>query len=141
MRNLLFAFFLSATTSLAQSITIPAQTISTPLTINGTTVQISITIPSQTVALPAAGPGLPPGMTYSQSAGLTVTGGVTASGAVTGSELAVTGGSAVPTCSSGLYLLQYTASTNMLTPACYTPTSIPAITVSQAASGAITLTP
>jgi hypothetical protein len=124
MRKLLFALFLSTTASFAQSITIPAQTFTTPVTINGTTVQISVTVPAQAVPLPATGTGLPTGMTYSQSAGLTVT-----------------GGSAVPTCSSGLYLLQYTASTNMLTPACYTPTSIPAITVSQAASGAITLTP
>jgi hypothetical protein len=137
----LIALFLSTTASFAQSITIPAQTFTTPVTINGTTVQISVTVPAQAVPLPATGTGLPTGMTYSQSAGLTVTGGVTASGVVTGSELVVTGGSAVPTCSSGLYLLQYTASTNMLTPACYTPTSIPAITVSQAASGAITLTP
>lgn len=138
--------FLWAPASLAQStcptgstcITVPSQQVA--VIINGTTIQI--TIPAQAVPLPAATGALPTGMTYSATTGLTVSGAVTASGTVTGQYLAVTGGSAVPTCTSGLYLLQYAAATNTLTPACYTLSVIPPITVSQAASGGpITLTP
>ena len=139
MKKHLLALLLSASASFAQSITIPAQTFNVPITINGTTVQVSITVPAQTVALPAA--GLPTGISYSSTAGLTVAGAITASGAVTGQSLAVTGGTAIPACSGGLYLFSYTASTNTLTPSCYTPPPAPAITVSQASGGGITLTP
>lgn len=137
----LLALFLCATASLAQSITIPAQTFSTPVTINGVTVQVSITVPSQLVSLPASTGSLPTGMTYSSSTGLSVTGPITSTGQVTATQVSLTGGSAPPTCASGLYLFSYAATTTTLSLACYTPAANPAITVSQAAGGAITLTP
>jgi hypothetical protein len=79
----------------------------------------SITIPSQTVPLPAA--SLPPGMTYSPTAGLTVNGPITSNGMITGTQIFLTAGAAMPACASGLFLFSYNATTNTLSPACYTP--------------------
>jgi hypothetical protein len=118
------------------SVTIPAQTFITPLTINGTTIQLTITVPSQTVALPTTAPSstLPAGVTFSTTGGLTVAGPITAT------SLNLTSGPALPTCTSGLYLWQLVS--GVLQPACYTPStySPPPLTVSQAPTPINTVT-
>lgn len=134
MKRLIFAFLLSCLTSFAQSITIPAQTITTPVTINGFTAKITITVPAQTVALPASGgTALPSGITWANNV-------LTVAGSVQATSVSLTGGPALPTCTSGLFLWQLVSGT--LTPACYVaPTlTVPAITVSQAASPINTFT-
>jgi hypothetical protein len=117
-------------------ITIPAQTVTASVPINGTTVKISIAVPAQAVPLPASIAGLP--------SGFTLTNGVFT---IPASTITLTGGPALPTCASELFLWQFVAATGStpgsLQPACYVaPTlSIPPIAVSQAANGAVTLTP
>jgi hypothetical protein len=121
----------------AQSITIPAQTVVTPIAINGTTVQISIIIPAQTVPLPAGTGSLPSGLTWS--------GGVLAvAGSVQATTLALTGGPTLPACVSNLYFLAPASSgSTTLQPSCYVvPTlAIPPITVASSGPNTITLTP
>jgi hypothetical protein len=133
LTKLIFLFLLSVS-AFAQSVTIPAQTVVTPVTINGTAVNITITIPAQTVALPAT--SLPSGFTWANGV-------LTVPGSISATSVSLTGGSALPTCASNLYLWQYSA--GELQPYCYVaPTlTIPGITVSQATSAinTITLTP
>ena len=130
--KLLALLFLSAS-AFAQSITIPAQTFPTTVTINGTPVTITITVPSQAVALPASA-SLPPGMTYANNV-------LTVNGSITTASVSLTGGTALPTCASNLFLWQLSA--GILQPTCYTaPTfTIPPLTVSQVAINTLTLTP
>lgn len=130
-RNLVL--FLLSTAAMAQTVQIPAIPMTVPIVINGTTVKITFTIPAQTITVPSSG-GLPSGMTFSSTAGLTVTGPITAT------QINLTGGPTLPTCASGLFLFKLTS--GMLQPTCYVaPTlSIPPITVSQAASPENTLT-
>lgn len=143
MKKLICSLFLWSTAALAQSsLTIPSQTFTTPVTINGTTIQVTITVPSQTVTLPASGASaLPSGMTYSATTGLTVVGPITSTGVVSATEVGITSGSPLPTCASLLYLWQ-ADSTGILHPACYTaPTfTVPPLTVSQSTSPINTFT-
>jgi hypothetical protein len=129
MRKLWLAVVLFAAQSFGQSLTIPAQTFTTPLTINGTTIQLTITVPSQTVALPASGgASLPSGLTWSSGV-------LSVAGSVTATSINITGGPALPTCVSNLFLWQLVS--GVLQPACYT---LPPVTVSQAASPVNTFT-
>lgn len=142
MKRILW-LLLYSTVAVAQSITIPSQTVVTPVTINGTTVQVSVVIPAQTVALPAqGGASLPSGMTYSTTAGLQVTGPITSTAGITATSLTMTSGPTVPTnCTNNLYLWQLVSGS--LVPVCYTAPAltIPPITVSSTGPNQITLTP
>jgi hypothetical protein len=126
-------------TALAQSITIPSQTVVTPVTINGTTVQISITIPAQTVTLPTSTAGLPSGMTYSSTAGLSVTGPIVSTGSISATTLSLTSGPTLPTSTSGMYVWELTG--GLLEPVPYIPYVLPPLTVASSAANTITLTP
>jgi hypothetical protein len=95
--------------------TIPAQTITSPLVVNGTTVQLSIVVPAQTVQLPASGGG-----TGSLPAGLTWTNSVLAvAGSITATQITLSGGPALPASSTGLYVLQLV--NGALQPVAYPP--------------------
>jgi len=138
MKYLWLLLLLSASALAQTSLTIPAQTFQTPVTINGTVIQLSITVPSQTVTLPAQGAAaaLPSGMTFANGV-------LTVNGSISATSVALTGGSALPTCVSNLFLWQLVS--GVLQPSCYVaPTlTVPPLTVSQAASpiNTITLTP
>lgn len=165
MKSFTYALFFLATVAFAQAtcptgstcITVPAQAITIPafnvqVTINNTPVQIQVAIPqfsvpAQVVPLPASAAALPAGITWTPANGstpglLNVAGAITASGQVTAPSLDMTGGSALPPSTSGLYVWQLTS--GELQPVAFTPYVLPALTVSQAAAPAvntITLTP
>jgi hypothetical protein len=123
--------FAGAQTKVAsQNVTIPARKITQKVTLNGRSAQITFTIPAQTVsvptpAVPAAPPALPDGLTYANGV-LTVTGSIKAT------SIDLTGGTALPTSASGLYLLQMTG--GFLQPVPYVPYTPPP-------SGALMITP
>lgn len=123
----------------AQTVAFPATPITVPVTINGTVVNITFTIPAQTLACTGCGgsSGLPTGLTFSNGV-FNVTGSIIASSTVTATQISLTGGPALPTCTTNTYVLSLTS--GVLSPACLT---LPGITVTQAASPAntITLTP
>lgn len=114
MRYLL-ALFLLSVSAFAQTITIPAQTVTATITIQGTTVKVPITIPSQKVAWPFTG------ITWANSA-------LVVNGTVTAKQLSLTGGPALPTSSSGYYLFKLT--NGVLSPVAYPPVT-PAVTATK----------
>jgi hypothetical protein len=136
LRKLLL-FLLLPCAALAQTAVIPANSMTFTGVVNGT--PVSLTGPTQAVTINVSGlsSGLPTGMTYSSTAGLSVIGPITSSGMVTATEVSLTGGAVLPSCTSGLYLYQYTASTNALTPVCLSPVTVTQATV----GGPITITP
>lgn len=96
-------------------VTIPAQTVTSPLVVNGVTVNLSIAIPAQTIQVPAGGGG-----TSTLPAGLTWSGGVLAvAGAITATQITLSGGPALPPSASGLYVLQNVG--GVLEPVAYPP--------------------
>jgi hypothetical protein len=80
---------------------------------------------------------LPAGLTFSGGI-LNIAGSMVASGSVTATQLSLTGGPVLPTCTTNTYVLGL--SSGVLSPICLT---LPGITVTQASSPAntITLTP
>jgi hypothetical protein len=127
----LLAILLLSSKVFAQSIIIPTQTITAPITFNGTTGSITITIPAQTVPIPAS--VLPTGLSWA--------GGVfTVNGNVVATSVALTGGPTLPTCVSNLFLWQMVSGS--LQPFCYVaPTlTVPPITVTQASTPINTFT-
>jgi hypothetical protein len=131
MKKVALLALLYAAHAFAQSITIPAQTITTPVTVNATTVKLTITVPQQVVPLPAS--VLPAGLTWSNGV-------LAVAGSVSATSVALTGGPALPTCASELFLWQLVSGT--LQPACYTPPAftVPPVTVSQSDSPVNTFT-
>lgn len=134
----LLIFICGSTFGYAQTpLVIPSQTVVTPVTVNGTAIQLTITIPAQTVTIPAQGAAaLPTGLTWANGV-------FTVAGSISTTQLALTGGPSLPPSTSGLYLWQLV--TGVLQPVAYVmPTfTVPPLTVSQAASpiNTITLTP
>lgn len=98
----------------AQSVTIPARSFTQAFTINGKQVKLRITVPQQIVAIPA--PTLPAGLTFSKGV-------LTVAGSIQATSIDLTGGSALPTSASGLYLLQLTG--GFLQPVPYVPYTPP----------------
>jgi hypothetical protein len=105
-------------TAPSQTVTWGSATTTSPIP-TGT---VTVTGPSAPITLPVSGvgggSGLPSGMTYSTTTGLSVTGPITSSGALTGTQLSLTSGPALPTCSSGIYVYQVNASTGVLSLIC-----------------------
>lgn len=100
--------------ALAQSITIPAQTIKTQIIINGVAVPVSVPIPAQIINLPTPPPatGFPAGITYTNGV-------LTVKGSISADSISLTGGTNLPVSSSGLYVLQLTG--GFLHPVPYVP--------------------
>jgi hypothetical protein len=124
MKLLSAILFTIGTSAIAQqTLTIPARTIPTTITANGATAQATITIPAQTVTLPTqGGSALPSGMTYTSAGGLNVVGPITSSGQITGTTISLTSGTALGTCTSGIYIWQMNA--GILGPVCLGPITV-----------------
>lgn len=104
---------------LAQTqLTIPAHQWTQPVTVNGVTVSITIKEPAQVVTLPPSGGGtaLPSGLTWANGV-------FTVAGSVAATSVSMTGGPALPTCATNLYLWKFVAASGStpagLQPACY----------------------
>jgi hypothetical protein len=109
------------------ALVIPAQTVNSPLVVNGTTVQLSIAIPAQTVQVPASTSGLPTGITWANGV-------LTVAGSITATQVTLSGGPALPASPSGLYVLQ-------LVNGVLEPVALPPITAASVAANTVTLTP
>lgn len=108
------------------TITIPAQTVTSPLTVNGTKINLSIAIPAQAITIPDSSGGLPAGLTWSNGV-------FTVAGSITASQVTLTGGPTLPPSDSGLYVLQLV--NGVLEPVAYPP-----ISAASTAANTITLT-
>jgi hypothetical protein len=132
---ILWVLLLTALAARCQTtVTIPAYSITVPLVINGTTINLTVPVPAQSFTVPAA--TLPTGLTYSASNGLSVTGPITSTGLITGTQVSLTGGTAPAPSSTGYYVLQ-------LNSGAYTLVPFPVTVASQPATppNAITITP
>jgi hypothetical protein len=119
--SLLLAFALSCVSAGAQTVTLPARTVTQTVTLNGRSAQLTFTIPAQTVLIPKPAvvtPPLPTGITFSNGV-------LTVAGSISATALNLTGGATTPVSASGLYLLQLTD--GFFHPVPYVP-YVPAVT-------------